>query len=215
MAMDTNYSLADIRAATKDNDNGDFMGGNAWFWIVVLFLFCGGNGFGGWGGNAAAANANGALTRAEMEDGFNTQTLLRGQEATQHGLSDIGYSQMQQFNATQMAIKEAQFAQQSCCCETNRNIDALRYDTQKQTGELVAAIQAEGSATRELINANTMQMLRDKLADRDRDILARDMQLSQMSQNQYLVGELRPCARPAYITCSPYTSQSSCGCGVA
>jgi hypothetical protein len=51
-----------------------------------------------------------------------------------------------------------------------------------------------------------MQDLRDKLEARDRDILARDFQLSQLSQTANLVNELRPCAKPAYITCSPYTT---------
>jgi hypothetical protein len=31
-------------------------------------------------------------------------------------------------------------------------------------------------------------------------------QASQNAQNAYLVGELRPMAKPAYLTCSPYES---------
>ena len=91
----------------------------------------------------------------------------------------------------------------------NRNIDAVRYEGAQNTCAITNAIHAEGEATRALINANTMQDLRDKLEARDRDILARDFQLSQLSQNAYLVNELRPCAKPAYITCSPYTT--ACG----
>ena len=59
---------------------------------------------------------------------------------------------------------------------------------------------------RALINANTMQELRDRLEARDRDILARDFQLSQLAQNQYLVNTIKPCPIPAYLTCSPYAS---------
>ena len=47
MMEGSGYSLADIRAATADNDGFDGQG--SWFWIVVLFLFMfgfGGNGFG-------------------------------------------------------------------------------------------------------------------------------------------------------------------------
>jgi hypothetical protein len=44
--------------------------------------------------------------------------------------------------------------------------------------------------------------------------MVRDFQLSQLAQNQYLVNEIRPCAKPAYITCSPYTTASFCGAGV-
>jgi hypothetical protein len=59
-----------------------------------------------------------------------------------------------------------------------------------------------------------MQELRDKLADRDRELLTANFQLSQQAQNAYLVNEIRPCAKPAYITCSPYTTASFCGGGV-
>lgn len=51
-----------------------------------------------------------------------------------------------------------------------------------------------------------MQNLRDKLEERDRELMSANFQLSQLSQNQYLINELRPCAKPAYLTCSPYTA---------
>ena len=78
--------------------------------------------------------------------------------------------------------------------------------------DVATAIHAEGEATRALINANTIQDLRDRLEARDRDVLTRDFQLSQLAQNQYLVNEIKPCAKPAYLTCSPYTTSSFCGC---
>lgn len=112
---------------------------------------------------------------------------------------------------TREGIAENRFAAQQCCCETNRNIDAVRYENSKNTCEITNAIHAEGEATRALINANTIQELRDKLEARDREVLVRDFQLSQLAQNQYLVNEIRPCAKPAYITCSPYTTASFCG----
>ena len=98
--------------------------------------------------------------------------------------------------------------------QTNRNIDAVRYENSKNTCEITNAIHAEGEATRALINANTIQDLRDRLEARDRDVIVRDFQLSQFAQNQYLVNEIRPCAKPAYITCSPYTAASFCGANV-
>ena len=79
--------------------------------------------------------------------------------------------------------------------------------------DVAGAIHAEGEATRALINANTVQALRDKLEDRDRELLTANFQLSQQAQNAYLLGEIRPVARPAYLTCSPYTTTSFCGCG--
>lgn len=117
------------------------------------------------------------------------------------------------FSAINSGIAENRFASQQCCCETNRNIDSVRYEASKNTCDITTAIHAEGEQTRALINANTMQALRDKLADRDRDLMTANFQLSQQAQNATLINELRPCARPAYITCSPYQASNSFGCG--
>lgn len=64
-----------------------------------------------------------------------------------------------------------------------------------------------------------MQNLRDKLEDRDRALMSANFQLSQLSQNQYLINELRPCAKPAYLVCgSPYTAVNladiGCSCRI-
>jgi hypothetical protein len=59
-----------------------------------------------------------------------------------------------------------------------------------------------------------MQALRDKLADKDRDIQTRDFQLSQLAQNAYLVNTLNPAPIPAYAVANPKCChQSACGCG--
>ena len=217
-----NYSLSDIRAATQDNDG--FFGGNMG-WMFILFLLLGGRGF-GWG-----VGDSGALTRAEMYDGFNSQNILNAVNGVRNGLCDGFYAQnttmlngfngIQRdlctgFSAVNAGIAENRFAAQQCCCETNRNIDAVRYENSKNTCDITTAIHAEGEATRALINQNTMQNLRDKLADKDRELMTANFQLSQQAQSASLVDQLRPCARPAYITCSPYQAASypygGCGC---
>ena len=101
--------------------------------------------------------------------------------------------------------------------ETNRNIDAVRAENYKNTCEITNAIHAEGEATRALINANTMQELRDRLEATRGEVMVRDFQLSQLSQTSNIVNTLRPTPIPAYITCSPYTTTSNynysgCGC---
>lgn len=69
----------------------------------------------------------------------------------------------QGFNQTNAAIAESRFAAQQCCCETNRNIDAVRAENYKNTCEITTAIHAEAEATRALMTANVMQELRDQL----------------------------------------------------
>lgn len=206
MSME-NYSLSDIRAAT---DSHDEFGSGSWFWIVVLFLFM-------TGANGGIFGGNGAVTRAEMTEGFNNQSVLNKLDGISNGLCDGFYAMntgmLNGFSGVQSAVSGIGYKVDQCCCETNRNIDALRYDTAKQTCEVTAAIHSEGEQTRALINANTMQALRDKLADKDRELMTANFQLSQQAQSASLIDQLRPCARPAYITCSPYQAQRSYGCG--
>ena len=155
-----NYSLADIRAATGAEENG-WGGGGAW-WIIILFLFMFGmGGFGGFGGQ------NGALTRAEMQQGFDTAEVTRKLDGLSYGLSDGFYAQnttmLNGFAGVTAAVENSRFAAQQCCCETNRNIDGVRYDAQKNTCDIITAIHAEGEATRNLMQQNEIQQLRDRI----------------------------------------------------
>ena len=209
--MNEGLSAGDILALTKNNENG--MWDNPFIYLVWLAVLGGGNGLFGNRGDAAV---QGAITRSDLFEGFNNQDVNGQLRGITNGICDGFYAvnsgMKDGFYGIQGALAENRFAQQSCCCETNRNIDAVRYEGAQNTCAITNAIHAEGEATRALINANVMQELRDKLEARDRDVMVRDFQLSQLSQTAALVGELRPCAKPAYITCSPYTT-SPFGCG--
>ena len=171
----------------------------------------------GWGNDGFVGRGGNALTRGEL-DYSNLDSSIRG---VQQGLCDgfyamntgmlNGFNGVQRdlctgFNAVNAGINESRFAAQQCCCETNRNIDAIRYENSKNTCDIVNAIREDVNAARALINANTMQDLRDRVAERDRELMSANFQLSQQAQNQYLVNQIKPCAIPAYITCSPYES---------
>lgn len=207
---------------------GDGFGcGGGWFmWIIVLFAL-----MGGWGNGFGRGYGNGpGLTQVEMQQGFDTQSVLRKLDGIQNGLCDGFYAQnttmlngfngvqrdlCQGFASVNAGIAENRFAAQQCCCETNRNIDAVRYENAQNTCSIVNAVREQGELTRALINNNTMQNLRDKLADKDRDLQSANFQLSQLSQTANIVGTLRPFPQPAYITASPYTSANvvyGCGC---
>lgn len=216
MAEGSNYSLADIGALMNRNDYRSGWDNDSWLFILFLLVF----GNNGWGNNGWANN--GALTRAEMTDGFNNQSVLRKLDGITQGLCDGFYAQnttmLQGFNGVEREIANNRFASQQCCCETNRNIDALRYDNSKNTCEIVRAIEKDGESTRALITANKIEALQGKLQEKDRDLQTAYFQLSQLSQNETLINRLQPTPKPAYITCSPYQAQvfgfNGCGgCG--
>lgn len=219
--MTDGLSAGDILALTREDNDMNQMWNNPFIYLVWLAVLGGGGLF----GNRTAELQN-AVTRSDLFEGFNNQDVNGQLRGITNGICDgfyaINSGMKDGFYGTQAGIKdgfygiqgalaENRFAQQNCCCETNRNIDAVRFEGAQNTCSITNAIHAEAEATRALINSNTMQALRDKLADKDRDILARDFQLSQLAQSATLVNELRPCAKPAYITCSPYTTAGTCG----
>ena len=211
--MTDGLSAADIMAMTKDN--GSEWMNNPFIYLVWLALLGNGGIFGG--GRDAAMQ--GAVTRSDLFEGFNTQDINGQLRGITTGICDGFYAvnsgMKDGFYGIQGAIAESRFAQQNCCCETNRNIDAVRYDMSKGFCDVAGAIHAEGEATRALINANTMQDLRDRLEAKNQELQTANFQLSQQAQTAGLIAELRPCAKPAYITCSPYTTAyGACGCSV-
>jgi hypothetical protein len=180
-------------------------GANEWMnnpFIYLVWLALLGNNGGIFGNRGGAEALQGAITRSDLFEGFNNQEVNNQLRGLTNGLCDGFY-------ATRQGISDLGYAVKDCCCTTNRNIDAVRFENAQNTCAITNAIHAEGETTRAVINANMIQDLRDKLEARDRDILVRDFQLSQLAQNATLINELRPCAKPAYITCSPYTT--ACG----
>lgn len=226
---ENSYSLADIAAASGRN-NGYGWGNDSGFLILFLLIaMSGGGAWGGWGNNGFAGQS---LTRTDMFEGFNNQNVMRKLDGITQGLCDgfyatntnmlQGQNQLQRdlcqgFASVNAGISENRFDAQKCCCETNRNIDAVRYENARNTCDIVRAIEKEGDKTRDLINANTMDMLRGKLVEKDQMLQTANFQLSQQAQSANLIHALRPFPQPAYITCSPYESRgygyNACGCG--
>lgn len=104
--QNSGYSLADIAAATgSGRSGGDGMWDNGSWWIIVLFLFCfmgwGNNGLwggaGGYGGGAAGGAipyvvSSAALTEADLQRGFDNQTVINKLNGLENGLCDGFYA---------------------------------------------------------------------------------------------------------------------------
>lgn len=194
-------SAADVAAVTRNNECYDGFGNGGWMWIILLAFLFRGN-WGGYGGESP-------LVAEEFikRDIFNTN-------------QNVSTTACQ----TQRDVLENRYTNQLCCCETQKEILQSRYDSALQAQALQAqlancccdlktAIHAEGEATRGLIQGNTIQDLRDRLAERDRDLSAANFQISQVAQTNNIISTLQPTPRPAYLTCSPYFAYNYGGCG--
>lgn len=213
MMNGSNMSPADVAAVVDNNGYADGAFGGGWMWLIVLLLLFRGN---NWGDNQA-------LTSEEFikRDIFNTnQNVSNAACQTQRDVLESRYT-------TQLGLQQVQASQQQCCCDTQKEILQSRYDSALQAQNIQAqlqncccdlrtAIHAEGEATRGLIQNNTIQDLRDRLAERDRDLSAANFQISQVAQTSNIINTVRPFPQPAYITCSPYAASNgygyNCGC---
>lgn len=212
-----------LAGSTKENCSDMWGGGNGMWVLFLFFLMAWGNG-GFWGNNRNGVNdpvVQGALTRSDLFEGFNTQDInsqLRGitngvcdsAYAINNGIKDLGMNMMQGFDGTNQRLADLGYQVQNCCCQTNRNLDSIRYENAKNTCDVINAVNA---STQRVID----QMTTDKIDDLRTELQSAQLQLSNNNQTANLIATLRPFPQPAYITCSPYTSTNapiSCGCGM-
>jgi hypothetical protein len=217
-----NMSLADIAAVTRNNDGYGMDGGyGMWFWIIiVLFFFCGGNGFGNNGNNLQTDIDTRFLERDIFSTNQNVSTTGAGiNERICDTKYDLGIQTLENRYANQLGLANLGTQVQVGNCGTQKEILESRYDSalanqvmQAQLAscccDLKTAIHSEGEETRALIQGNTIQELRDQLN-------AVTNQLSQTAQNNTLIAALRPTPTPSYIVSSPYQSLfglNGCGC---
>ena len=186
----------------ESNKNSD-----GWLGLIVLVALLGGGfggGFGGFGGGGG------------IQSGFALNGLENGIRGIQQGLCDGFYAVntglLTGFNGIQSAIS-------GCCCETQRNIDSVRYDLATGFCNLGNAI---SSQTRDIIenqNANYRSlmdfMVQEKLSTKDARIAELSNQLSQSNQNAVIRAAIdastaeiirrtgNDCPVPAYVVPNP------------
>ena len=208
----------------KGGGEGYGWGGGMWFaWIFVLFVL-----MGGWGNGFGGRNAQAGFDVASQ---FDYQDIKNGVRGIQQGLCDGFYAQnttmLQGFNGMQRdlcqgfaavnaGINENRFAQQSCCCETNRNIDAVRYENAQNT----CAITTNATGNTQKILDKLCQMEANakdqRIADLTASLQAANGQISQLSQTANIINAVRPFPIPSYQVQSPYVGTGyayGCGCG--
>lgn len=211
MMEGTGYSLADIKAVTDNDGFGNGMGG--WFWILILFLFR------GWGYGCGQESS---LISEEFikRDIFNTnQNVSTTACQTQRDVLESRYT-------NQLGLQNLQAQMAECCCNNSREILESRYTTQlgfqnmqaqmaQCCCDILQAVREDGAETRALIQANTIQDLRDRLNNSQRETDLANSVIQNNAQTQTLLSQINKVPQPAYITCSPYVTYGygACGCG--
>lgn len=186
------YSLADIAAATGNNDGGfGFNGDGAWVLILFILILAGGwGGYGGFGGGNAGTN----FVASDVQRGFDQSALINGlsgiSSAINTGFSNAEVSRcntqaniLQTLNNNQgnlsNQLNTIAMNQQNCCCENRAGLADLKYTV---ATEACADRTAVTDALRDVIASNTAntQAILDKLCQQEIDALKAQNQQLQM-----------------------------------
>lgn len=198
-------SAGDVLALSRDNDG--FFGDGIWG-IIMLLIVAGlfsGNGF-GWG------NRDNGITEEYIANQFTQRDLYNNNT----NILDTKY-------ALGTEIMENRFNCSQNACNTQKEILQSRYDNALGNQTILAnqaqccckletAIHAEGEATRNMIQEDKIQQLRDQ-------VYASNLALNNANLANQIITSLQPKTPiPAYLTCSPYFAYNmngygSCGCG--
>ena len=213
----------------SEGNNGGFGGmGDGWLGLILFAMIFGwgrggfGGGFGGGGGGCGCETA--------VSNGFALNGLENGIRGIQQGLCDGFYAVntglLTGFNGIQSQLA-------SCCCETQRGIDGVRFDMATGFCNLGNTFQ---SGIRDVIdnqNANYRGLMdflvQEKLSSKDARIAELTNQVSQANQNAVIQAAIsastaeiirrtgNDCPTPAYWVSPPtpvqVPYQSGCGCG--
>lgn len=170
------------------NGYGDGWGGGVW-WIVILFalmMFSG-----GWGNNGFqnAIGYENLATSNEVQRGFDNQNsmanqrdilaavqgnALQGMQNSNQNTQYITGQVMDKYNELERDIHGIAMTQQNaianqndCCCSTKMLISETaanqRYESAMQNNSVLQAIQAEGNATRQMIQQDKIDALNQKV----------------------------------------------------
>lgn len=188
---------------------GNASGGGIWIWFLFILLLFNGNGFGGLGNRGAESAVNTDFQFSNLGGKIDQVSgLTYGlSKDIYNGFAQNSLAMSQGFAGVNNAISSLGYEMASCCCETNRNIDSVRYENAKNTCDI---INAGNLNTRDLIAQNTAntQAILDKLNSaeiqslRDR-VTAYEIQLSNQAQTAAIVSQVRPYPVPSYPVCPP------------
>ena len=219
-------SPSDVAVMMNDKNNG-WNDGMGFMWIFALLILANG-GFGGWGNNGFqnAIGYENLATSNEIQRGFDNQNsmanereilasvnsnALQGmQNANQNAQYLMGafndkYNELQRDIAGIALAQQGAIANQSqCCCETKMLISETaanqRYESAMQNNAVLQAIQAEGAATRAMMQQDKIEALQQKVND--------------LNMQTQLAGVVRYPMSTAYNAgFNPFCNCGSAGCG--
>lgn len=195
-------------------NDGLFGGGNnGWGMFLLLFLLIGRGGFGSWGGYGAGGFTGGEV----FADQFALQDIKNNQRAIDGGIRGLEQGVCSSTYELNKSISDLAAQASSCCCETNRNIDSVKYEMSKGFCDVITA---NNLNTRDLLanqDRNTQRILDTIVGNQIQDLRDKNQELTMSAllqqQTTNITNITNPRSIPAYPVCSPYEAAYGFGFG--
>lgn len=227
------------------NCGGFGYGNDAWVLIILFALIFGwGNNGNGYGVNRGSGGGvvDGYVLASDFSnierkiDGVNNgicDGFYAMNTGMLNGFGNVTQTIMQNGFETRNAVQGVSSQLADCCCKTQSAIQGVNFNIAQQTNainqtlcngfrDVVDTQNANYRALHDEIVANRIEDKNAQIAAQQNEITALRLAASQSAQNAYLISELKPCPKPAYLTCNPYQSYPSytvcggatgtCGC---
>ena len=212
-----------INVGSNTGANSGFgFGNDAWVLIILFALIFGWNGNNGFGGGNIGAGeyfvvaCDFATLQRQLSNGFGDLTsqtrfiqnglcdgfyamntsLLNGFAGVNNAIMTNGYE-------TRNAIQGVSSQLADCCCKTQSAIQSVNYNMAMQTNAIEKSLCDGFRSIRDEITANRIEDKNAQIAAQQNEINALRLKASQTEQNQYLIGQLKPCPSAAYIVPNP------------
>jgi hypothetical protein len=221
------YIEGDVPVMTYGNNCNQNNGWNDWSWIIGLALVGGlfGNGGFGFGGGFGGGRGYGydccgtPATQADLANGFAQNTLQRGIDdiilgqaqainynnqgfaglnsvintgfaGVNNAICTLGYQQAQLVNGLSRELGD-------CCCATQRAIDSVKLENERNTCSIINASNAN---TRAILDFLTTEKISALQAENS----GLKAQISNDRQSAFIIDALAPkCPSPAYVVQPP------------
>lgn len=221
-------SFAEGYAIGRDQNGGNGNGGlwgNDGIWAILLLALLGfggrgGYGFGGYSGGGSefvGYELGKVATQADIASGFNNSATLNGinsikenqlsmQNFINQGFAGLNTQLVGEFRNIDNAICTLGYQNQAGFNTFQRAIDGVNYNIAKQTCDIITNA-----------NANTQRIVdylqNEKIEALRAENVALKGKISNAEQSAYLLNELKPCPKAAYIVPNPNCCYNPCGTG--
>lgn len=227
-------SVADIAAVTRNNDGNGWGNGDGGWWVLIILLAL----FGGFGNGNGWGNGGNQFTEAQLQRGFDNQSVMNKLNGIEQGLCSLGYDNLAQINGVNTNIMQGNFGLQqainglavagmqnqnalstqlsNCCCDLRSGLKDIQYTMAQDTCALKTEVHQTGDSILQAINwtgRNLGDAIRDGFTEMSRQNDARYIaELERKLNNSDRQSELRALAADIKDSLSPCPRPSYLSC---